>query len=81
MFLVDEIWQGGLIHETEEEEDSEDCPQDLIMTVVRPHQCSLNLSNDLLIRMKSSNPHSNQWFGSQNWWLCVSLGISLVNQL
>ena len=32
-FPVDEIWQGGLINETEEdEEDVEDCPQDQIMT-------------------------------------------------
>ena len=33
-FPVDEIWQGGLINEAEEdEEDLEDCPQDQIMTV------------------------------------------------
>ena len=33
-FPVDEIWQGGLINETEEdEEDIEDCPQDQIMTI------------------------------------------------
>ena len=33
-FPVDEIWQGGLMNETEEdEEDVEDCPQDQIMTV------------------------------------------------
>ena len=32
-FPVDEIWQGGLVAETEEDEDGCDCPQDQIMTI------------------------------------------------
>ena len=32
-FPVDEIWQDGLINETEDDDEDDECPQDQIMTV------------------------------------------------
>ena len=32
-FPVDEIWQGGLFSEPEDEDDIDECPQEQIMTV------------------------------------------------
>ena len=57
-FPVDEIWQGGLINETEEdEEDVEDCPQDQIMTV---RQTSPGLSEPEIIDEEIIDIDSNE---------------------